>query len=227
MKLSTTGKGQNPGQAEKEARSKVMDMFPQDENRIGYSELAKKAKSLGMSFRTLRKHLDELEQAKLAARIVDTAAKPPRVYYQLMTSKVFRAIFDGLSPTMLDTKHWVDAIGEIGNLEYRDKALSALLEMQTCFLVMEMQRVWEWGTTFSETSRARDFYKIMIESYLAKVIVDLGIIFRANTDALPRVFPNYFNSYMIRCNDASRELMAIVSAWQSVQHEIRHARKRK
>lgn len=226
MKSSTTSRRKNPGEAEKEARSKVLGMFPQDENRIGYSELAKKAESQGMSFRTLRKHLDELEETRLAARIVDTTAKPPRVYYQLLTSKVFRAIFDSLSPSMLDTKHWVDGIAEIEKPELRDRALGALLEMQTNLLIMEMIRVWEWATTFSEKQQAQNFYKIMIESYLAQMIADLGIAIRAHTETLPRVMPNFFHHYMDRCNKASIELMAIVSASQAARHEMKHANKR-
>jgi hypothetical protein len=225
MKLSATGKGQNPGQAEKEARNKVLSMFPQNENRIGYSELAKKAKSQGMSFRTLRKHLDELEQVRLAARIVDTAAKPPRVYYQLMTSKVFRAIFDGLLPDALDTKRWVDGITGIEKPELRDRALGDLLEMQTNLLIMEMIRVWEWATTFSEKQQAQNFYKIMIESYLAQIIADLGNIFRAHLDALPRVLPSFSDRYQEACNKAGTDLFAIVSASELSKHVRKHAGK--
>jgi DNA-binding HxlR family transcriptional regulator len=226
MKLSVSGKGQNPGQAEKEARSKVLSMLPQNENRIGWSELAEKASSQGMSFRTLRKHLDELEQVKLVARIVDTTARPPRVYYQLMTSKVFRDIFDHISPDMLDTRRYVDGIAEIENSELRDRALGALLQMQTNLLIMEMIGVWDWGTTFSETQQAQDFYRIMIESFLAKMIVDLGIIFRAHSDALSRVVPSFFDRYTKACNEGSIELAGILSATQLSKHVRKHATKK-
>lgn len=72
----------NPTEAERIARSKVLAMLP-TEGQASWTELETKAREIGMSLRTLRKNLDKCEKAGLVARIVDTQARPPRVYYRL------------------------------------------------------------------------------------------------------------------------------------------------
>lgn len=77
----------NPAEAERIARQKVLAMLSTGE-RKSWTELEKKAREMGMSLRTLRKNLDKCEAAGLVVRLVDTQAKPPRVYYQLKEAHI-------------------------------------------------------------------------------------------------------------------------------------------
>lgn len=217
MKRSVGRKGKDPGEAQEEARRKVLSMLPQNETRIGWSELEKKARSQRMSLRTLRKHLDELERAKVIGRDVDTAARPPRVYYQLMTSKVFHGIIHSLSPEMLDPKFLIARIGKIDNPELRKGALEALLETQTNILAMELVRIWQWSVAFNENRQTLGFYKIMIESYLAPIIINLGLLCVASNDIALSVLNSLFTRYAEASNRTQVQLIAI----ESVDHKTK------
>jgi hypothetical protein len=97
--------------------------------------------------------------------------------------------------------------------------------MQTNLLIMEMERIWGWGTTFGDTKQARSFFRIMIESYLAPTIIDLGLVCRNHRDALKTILPSFYDPYRERYNKASTELMAIVSASQAIHQESERAKK--
>jgi hypothetical protein len=201
-------------------------MLPQNETRIGWSELERKARSQRMSLRTLRKHLDELDRANEVCREVDTLTRPPRVYYRLQTSKIFHGIFDRASPLMLDTKRLVRQISEVEAPDFKNRATAALIEMQTNLLIMEAERIWEFGATLAEAKRAHEFYKIMTESYLAPIILDLGLVCRNGRDVLATILPSFYKPYAERYNKASTELMAAVSASQATDHKSKHTGRR-
>ncbi|MGA3406002.1 MAG: hypothetical protein ABSD49_09760 [Candidatus Bathyarchaeia archaeon] len=145
--------------------------------------------------------------ARIIARNIDTAARPPRVYYQLMTSKVFPGIFDRLSPEMLNARPWVAGIGDIEIPELRERALCALLEMQTNLLAMELGRVWEWGLTFKADQEAQSFYKIVLESYLAPMMISIGLVCRTHRDIVPKLLSGFFAQYSSGYNKASAEVV--------------------
>jgi DNA-binding transcriptional ArsR family regulator len=213
VKRSLSRKGMSPTKAEEEAEKKVLSMLPQDESRIRWSELEKKARSQGMSLRTLSKHLDELTNAKLVARDVDSEARPPRVYFQLRTSGIFRGMFELMPPEAVDTKSLSAKIAKIKNPELKQQALRALLETQISLLVLEMLRTWEFGVMFSENERTQSFYRIMIASYIAPMIADLGSLCKAHGDIAPGTLTSLFGRYAEDCRRAGAELSRIDSTF--------------
>lgn len=204
-------KGQNPGEAEEEARRKVLDMLPSNQTSIVWTDLEKQARSQGMSIRTLRKRLDELEQAKVVIRDVDSAARPPRVYYQLKTSEIFRGFIDSRSPEIVDANSLIARIGKIENPKLREEALDTFLESRVNILAMEILRIWDWGTTFTENQRFQSFYRIMNAAFLAPMITNLGRLCGANTDVLPNVFNRLFTLFSEGHTKAEVKLIAIES----------------
>jgi DNA-binding transcriptional ArsR family regulator len=212
LKHLPSKKTKNPGEAQDEARNRVLSMLPNDGSRVRWSELEKRARSERMSLRTLSRHLDELTKAKLVARDVDSEARPPRVYFQLRTSGVFRGIMELMPPEAVDTRSLSARISKIKNPKLRDQALNAVLETQISLLVLELLRTWEFGIMFSENQRMQSYYKIMIASYVAPMIVNLGLLCKAHGDIAPDTLTELFSRYAVDCGRAGAELSRIEAA---------------
>lgn len=210
MKKTTFRKGKNPGKAEIEARNQVFEMLPADGARIGWSQLEKKARSQGMSLRTLRKNLDKCEQAGVVARIVDVEARPPRVYYRLLTPEIFSEVYDRLPPEMRDVGPWMKRITKIKDPKLREQTVEAFLELQAAFLLMELVCVWHKGIASPGIEQAQGFYKIMVESYVAPVINNMGFLCRAHEDVALGPLDRLFSCYLAKAEEAMAKLTSVL-----------------
>jgi len=201
--------GRSPSEAEAEARKKVLNMLPQDGTRVGWSKLEKQAEDIGMSLRTLRKHLDRCQQARVVARIVDTEARPPRVYYQLLTPEIFSGVLDWLPLKEQDNARLRVLISKIKNPKLLRKALDVLFESEICLLMAAVLCIWRRGIDTHENHQARNFYKIMIENYIAPTITELGLFCRTFSDATPDLLNDLYDQYMDRMNRTGGPMLAV------------------
>jgi hypothetical protein len=201
--------GRSPSEAEAEARKKVLNMLPQDGTRVGWSQLEKKAKEMGMSLRTLRKHLDKCQETGVMARVVDTEARPPRVYYQLLTPEIFAGVVDWLPADLRDMKSWTTRISKIKDSKLLRQALDLFLELQTSLLMAELVSIWLRGIDSRENQQARTFYKIMIESYIAPTISELGLLCRTFGNATPDLLKALLDHYLDRAKEAQPKIIGV------------------
>jgi DNA-binding transcriptional ArsR family regulator len=200
--------GRSPSETEAEAAKKVLNMLPQDGTRLGWSKLEKQAEDTGMSLRTLRKHLDRCQQAGVMARSVDTEARPPRVYYQLLTPEIFSGVIDSLLIMEQDIARFRAQISKIKNPRHLRKVLDVFFESETCLLMAELLCIWRRGIDIHEDQQARSFYKIMIENYIAPRITELGLFCRTFSDATTDPLSDLHDHYLHRMNDTVGAMIA-------------------
>jgi len=206
--MAKTG-GRSPSEAEAEAAKRVLNMLPQDGTRIGWSELEKQAEDMGMSLRTLRKHLDRCQQARVVARLVDTEARPPRVYYRLLTPEIFSGVVDWLPEELQDIGSWTTRISKIKDSKLLRQALDLFFELQTSLLMAELVSIWRRGIDSREEQQARTFYKIMIETYIAPMISELGLLCRAFGNATPDLLKALLDHYLDRAMEAQPKIIGV------------------
>jgi len=199
----------SPSEAEAEAEKKVLNMPPQDGTRVRWSELEKQAEDMGMSLRTLRKHLDKCQQAGVMARTVDTEARPPRVYYQLLSPEIFSGVFDWLPVKEQDNARFRAKINKIKNPKLLRKALDAFFESETSLLMAALLCIWRRGIDIHENQQAQSFYKIMIENYVAPRITELGLFCRTFSDATPDPLSDLYDHYMDRMTHTIGPMIAV------------------
>jgi len=201
--------GRSPSEAEAEAEKKVLNMLPQDGTRVGWSKLERQAEDMGMSLRTLRKHLDRFQEARVVARAVDTEARPPRVYYQLLTPEIFSKVVDWLPIKMQDNARFRAQISKIKNPKLMRKALDVFFESEICLLMAALLCIWRRGIDIHENQQTRSFYKIMIENYIAPRITEVGLFCRTFGDATPDLLNDLCDHYMDRMNRTGGAMLGV------------------
>jgi len=210
----------NPGEAERAARQTVLSMFPQDGSEIRWTSLEKKARECGMSLRTLRKHLDRLEETGRVVRIIKKEEKPPGVYFQLMDPALFEEIYAGLPKEFINMEMWMDNIERLKGRPEASETLEALLKTQLMLLNCELIHVWGKALNLQCDEKAAAFIKTMMEDYIHPVINNLGLLLRVHAEIADKVLDNLLD-------DVLAEAAPIQRKWQRILEKLREGVKRK
>jgi DNA-binding transcriptional ArsR family regulator len=202
----------SPIQAKERSRETVLKMLPEDLSKVQYIVLEEKAKKLGMSVRTLRRHLDILEHEGKVERTVDAKARPPRVLYQLLTPQIPRRDSGSIPLSWAELGPWVAKISKIKNIRLREEALRALIEIQASLLMMDLLRVWHRGIAARGRKQARLFNKVMLESYLKPTMHDFGFLCESYGDVAYRTVDRLVKVYTQQFNEANSRMIPILWA---------------
>jgi DNA-binding transcriptional ArsR family regulator len=220
MKRKNKAKILNPGEAEKVARQTVLSMLPQDGSEIRWTSLEKKARECGMSLRTLRKHLDRLEEAGRVVRIVKKEEKPPGVYFQLIDPTLLKGIYANLPKEFMNIEMWMDNIERLKGKPEASETLDALLKTQLMLLNSELIHVWGKALSLQSDEKAVAFIKTMMEDYIHPIVNNLGLLLRAHAEIADNVLDNLLD-------DVLAGLAPIERKWQRILEKLREGVKRK
>jgi len=195
-----------------EAERLVLSLLPENGLERRWSEIEEAAQKLNLSTATLARALKKFVQLEVVTRRVDSSTYPPAVYYRLLTPEVFAKLYDRLPLDMREVRPWIVRIGKIKDSKLREEALGALLEAQACLLLAELTCVWGKGIASRGKPKAKAFNKVMVESFVAPIIDDLGLLCKAHSDVTPDLLNRLFEDCMERFNMANVRIVAVLRA---------------
>lgn len=203
--------GKNPGEAEKEAKAKVLAMLPKNGEKISWTGLEKQARKMGMSLRTLRKNLDKLEKAGLVVRIVDTEAKPPRVYYRNMEGAILSEVYAKIPEDFWNVKLWMERFSKISDSALREHALKAFIDLQLKLLTAELTAMWDKAVFNRNVEQAQSFFQVMTENIIEPQINNIGFLCRAYGETTSEVLNAVFREQLKEAENTVKVLIKVLS----------------
>lgn len=209
----------NPGEAEREARAKVLRMLPKNGSLISWSQLEGKARSMGMSLRTLRKNLDKLEGSGLVARVVNGKARPPRVYYRSLEGEILSEVYAKVPRDFWDIEKWMHVLAKITNPELRRNILKPFLKLQISFLALELIAMWDRGAIKESVGETQSFFKVMMEQLINPQANNTGFLCRAYSEESGEALNSLFENYIKQAHESMSKLTLALGKVKSYEGE--------
>jgi len=199
------------------AEQLVLSLLPTNGQGKRWSDIEEAAQKLSLSSATLARALKKFTQLGVTARRADASTYPPAVYYHLLTPEIFSEVYNRLPENVRDPKPLSTEISKLKNFKLRQEALGALLEREACLLIGELLCVWGKGIASRGKQQAETFYEIMLESYIAPIIHDLGLLCKAHSDVTPDLLNRLFEDCMERFNKANVKIVAVLRAASEIE----------
>lgn len=169
---------------EKNIGMKVLNMLPGDGLPVRWIDIEKQARRLGMSLTTVRKRLNEFEQARIVRRDV-TATRPPSVYYARVSINA-KIRYKFPPKAGFDVNSWLEELGEVSKLEknQRELFLSSCLEYFLNFINMQTTASWLISLRGGDGEK---YFELMQSIYVTPTVQGISRLCKSMKDIAPKV----------------------------------------